>query len=130
MAELVSDGDWAKLKKRMEADAKSLYALYQYGRLHKAVRLLHGHLDERLPVPWVDWDETGLHTLMETALAWKVPLEIVVGHPQDWGAPWSRTLLVEVVKSPGGWDYWLFDRQCGGIEPADIQAARLAVVVH
>jgi hypothetical protein len=34
-----------------DADAKSLYALYQYGRLHGAVRLRWGFLDEMLPAP-------------------------------------------------------------------------------
>src|SRR3990170_98776 len=47
------DGKDTKLRRRLEADAKSLFALYQYGRLHGAVRLRWGFLDEMIPAPWV-----------------------------------------------------------------------------
>jgi hypothetical protein len=45
------------LHRRLEADAKALLALYQYGRLHGAVRLRWGFLDEMIPAPWVHRDE-------------------------------------------------------------------------
>ena len=38
------EGRDAKLRRRLAADAKSLFALYQYGRLHGAVRLRWGFL--------------------------------------------------------------------------------------
>lgn len=41
------DGKSTKRRRRLEADAKSLVALYQYGRLHGAVRLRWGFLDEQ-----------------------------------------------------------------------------------
>jgi hypothetical protein len=50
----------AKLLRRLEADAKTLHALYEYGRLHGAVRLRWEFLDERIPVPWADRDEPTL----------------------------------------------------------------------
>ena len=56
-----------KLRRRLEADAKSLLALNQYGRLHGAVRLRWGFLDEMLPAPWVHRDEPMLHDLMKQA---------------------------------------------------------------
>ena len=36
MREYLRSGADTKLRRRLEADAKSLYALYQYGRLHGA----------------------------------------------------------------------------------------------
>lgn len=57
-------GEHTKLRRRLEADAKSLFALYQYGRLHGAVRLRWGFLDERIPAPWVHRDERTLFDLM------------------------------------------------------------------
>jgi hypothetical protein len=39
LREYLRDGKGTKFRQRLEADAKSLFALYQYGRLHGAVRL-------------------------------------------------------------------------------------------
>lgn len=52
MREYLRSGADTKFRRRLEADAKSLYALYQYGRLHGCVRLCWGFLDEMLPAPW------------------------------------------------------------------------------
>ena len=57
MREYLAGGELTKLRRRLEADAKSLYAIYQYGRLHGTVRLRWGFLDEHLSVPWVHRDE-------------------------------------------------------------------------
>jgi hypothetical protein len=75
----LSEGEHAKLRRRLEADAKSLYALYEYGRLHGTVRLRWGFLDEKLAAPWVHQDEPTLYNLKEQALERRVPLELVVG---------------------------------------------------
>ena len=53
MREYLAGGQLTKLRRRLEADAKSLYAIYQYGRLHGSVRLRWGFVDERFPAPWV-----------------------------------------------------------------------------
>ena len=60
-------GAETKLRRRLEADARSLYAIYQYGRLHGCVRLRWGFLDEMLPAPWVHRDETTLYHLLKDA---------------------------------------------------------------
>ena len=73
MREYLAVGDLTKLRRRLEADAKSLYAIYQYGRLHGTVRLRWGYLDERLPAPWVHRDEIMLHNLKEEAYERRVP---------------------------------------------------------
>lgn len=66
----VAAGASTKLVRRLEADAKSLYALYQYGRLHGAVRLRCGFVDELIPAPWVHRDEPKLHDLKSRRLTW------------------------------------------------------------
>lgn len=87
LAAYLAAGAIAKLLRRLEADAKSLYALYEYGRLHGAVRLRWGFLDERLHVPWADRDEQTLYDLEKSALAMNVPLEVVVGSAPGWSEP-------------------------------------------
>ena len=52
LRDYLRDGANTKLRRRLEADAKSLFALYQYGRLHGGVRLRWSFLDEMLPGPW------------------------------------------------------------------------------
>jgi hypothetical protein len=119
------DGQRTKLRRRLEADAKSLFALYQYGRLHGAVRLRWGFLDERLPAPWVQRDEHTLHDLMERAHELRVPLEVVVGTAPAWADPWSRGRLAYVRKQERGWQTWLIDEQGYQVDRADVQLARL-----
>ncbi|HCF62354.1 MAG TPA: hypothetical protein DFS52_30725, partial [Myxococcales bacterium] len=74
LAEFLAKGELTKLRRRLEADVKSLYALYEYGRLHGVVRLRWGFLDERIPAPWVHHDEPVLYDIKRSALAMNVPL--------------------------------------------------------
>ena len=126
MREYLAAGELTKLRRRLEADAKSLYAIYQYGRLHGTVRLRWGFLDERLPAPWVHRDEDMLYNLKDQAHRRGVPLEIVVGSAPGWADPWSRLRLAHVLKEPGGWRSWLFDDTGSAIREDEIQLARLA----
>ena len=87
----LSEGQHTKLRRRLEADAKSLFALYEYGRLHGTVRLRWGFLDETLPAPWVHRDEPTLYNLKEQALERDVPLEVVVGNAPGWADPMVPT---------------------------------------
>ena len=126
MGEYLAAGELTKLRRRLEADARSLYAIYQYGRLHGTVRLRWGFLDERLPAPWVHRDEVTLHNLKNEAHRRGVPLEIVVGSAPGWADPWSRLRPAHVVTEPDGWRSWLVD-DTGSVIPEDeIQLARLA----
>lgn len=115
----------AKLRRRLEADAKSLYALYEYGRLHGTVRLRWGFLDERLAAPWVHRDEPTLYNLKEQALERGVPLELVIGSAPGWSDPWSRGQLAFVAKEPCGWRTWIVDQSGYVIDEEEIQRARL-----
>ena len=124
LADHLALGQFAHLRDRIEADVKSLAALYQYGRTHGSVRVRWGFLDELIPVPWVHPDEPTLHNLELTAFEQGVPLEIVAGHVPDWSDPWWRVQLAHVVKQ--NWRTWLVDGNGDGIDERDIQLARLA----
>ena len=125
LGEYLRDGKLTKLRRRLEADVKSLFALYQYGRLHRAVRLRWGFLDERIPAPWVHRDEPTLYSLMEQACERGVPLEIVAGSAPGWADPWSRARRAYVEKEEQGWRSWLVDEEGYVIDENEIQLARL-----
>ena len=76
--EYLRNGKLTRLRRRLEADAKSLFAPYQYGRLHGQVRLCRGFIDERIAAPWVHRDEPKLYPLMEKAYEWSKGLDVVV----------------------------------------------------
>jgi hypothetical protein len=126
MRRYLEGGELTKLRRRLEADAKSLYALYQYGRVHGAVRLRWGFLDEMIPVPWVHRDEPTLHHLMQQACRLRVPLEVVLGSAPGWANPWSRAQRAFVEKEEGGWQSWLVDEQGHVLFEDEVQLARLA----
>ncbi len=130
LADYLAKGETTKLRRRLEADVKSLHALYEYGRLHRAVRLRWGFLDEHLPAPWVHRDEPTLHDLQQSALAMNVPLEVVVGTAPGWDDPWSRVRLAYVESDVNGWRTWLVDEDGIRIDDADVQRARLSETLH
>ncbi len=121
----LNEGQHTKLRRRLEADAKSLFALYEYGRLHGAVRLRWGFLDEMFPAPWVHRDEETLYNLKEQALERQVSLEVVVGTAPGWADPWSRVRQAFVQKDPDRWRSWIVDENGCGVDEAEIQRARL-----
>ncbi len=119
-------GEHTKLRRRLEADAKSLFALYQYGRLHGAVRLRWGFLDEMLPAPWVHRDESTLHQLLKEAYTSGVCLDVVVGSAPGWTDPWSRVRRVLPATDAWGWPSRLVDEQGYEIPRADVQLLRFS----
>lgn len=129
LAAYLASGEWTKLRRRLEADIKSLYALYEYGRLHRAVRLRWGFLDELIPAPWVHRDERGLRDLEQEALERGVPLELVAGSAPGWEDPWSRARLAHVERGDDAWQLWLVDEYGSIIDELDVQRARLATEV-
>ena len=119
-------GEETKLRRRLEADAKSLFAFYQYGRLHGAVRLRWGFDEEMLPAPWVHRDEPVLYHLIRSAAKTGTPLEVVAGSAPGWEDPWSRAQRVFVGEREPGYRAWLDDEQGFAIDSFDVQLARLA----
>jgi hypothetical protein len=120
------EGHITRLRGRLEADAKSLFALYQYGRLHGAVRLRWGFLDEMIPVPWVHRDEGLLHDLKRQALERAEVLEVVAGNAPGWAAPWARARRCRVERDGAGYGLWLVDEAGLGVDDRQVQLARLA----
>jgi hypothetical protein len=125
LREYLRDGKGTKFRRRLEADAKSLFALYQYGRLQGAVRLRWGFLDEMIPAPWVHRDELTLYGLMRRAHELGTSLDVVVGSAPGWADPWSRARSAYVRSDESGWRWWLEDEEGYLIEEADVQLARL-----
>lgn len=123
----LSAGQTTKLHRRLEADAKALFALYQYGRLHGAVRLRWGFLDEMIPAPWVHPDETRLYGLKARAHDLELPLEVVVGSAPAWEDPWGRARRCRVVSGGDRWHRSLVDETGTMIEDRDVQLARLVL---
>jgi hypothetical protein len=118
-------GETTRFRRRIEADAKSLLAIYQYGRLHGAVRLRWGFLDERIPAPWHHMDEPTLHALIRQAYEQGRAIEVVTGSAPGWTDPWSRARLCAVEKL-GEWSYTMFDERGLAVDEQEVQAARLA----
>jgi hypothetical protein len=125
MRDYLRNGAITRFRRRLEADAKSLYALYQYGRLHGCIRLRWGFLDERLPAPWVHRDESTLYDLLKEAHERGVPLEVVVGGAPGWNDPWSRARRAYVAIDAWHSPSLLADEQGYEIPRADVQLARL-----
>ena len=125
MGRYLSTGQITKLRRRLESDAKSLYALYQYGRLHGLVRLHWGFMETAFAAPWVHHDETKLYDLMKQALETGSMLEVVVGGAPGWSDPWARAFRVRVEHIPAEYRMELYDELGFYIERADVQLARL-----
>ncbi len=125
LTRFLKNGEDVRLRRRLEADAKALHALYHYGRLHGFVRLRWGFLDERLRAPWKHFDEAGLQGLMRRAHQLQVPLEVVIGSAPGWADPWARAQRVFVSEdADGGGMGMVGDR--GAIHADEVQLARLA----
>jgi len=120
------EGQPTRLRRRLEADAKSLYALYRYGRLHGAVRLRWGFIDEMIPVPWVHRDELRFAEVARRARERGLALEVVIGTAPGWSDPWARARLAHVLETGGRWHPRLIDVEGHLIYTDEIQAVRFA----
>ena len=125
MKRYLAEGRTGRLERRLESDAKSVFALYQYGRLHGSVRLRWGFLDEMLRVPWVHMEEPKFRNLARQALEADAVLDVVVGQAPGWADPWSRVRRCRVDSRPGGWRTDLMGDDGFYIDEWDVQLARL-----
>lgn len=125
LKEYLRNGQITKLRRRLEADAKALYAYYQYGRLHGAVRLRWGFLNKMISAPWVQRDEPVLGDLKKRAYEQDRPLEVVTGSAPGWAEPWSRARSCWVEKDERGWSYLILDEDGFPIDEREVQAARI-----
>ena len=118
------DGETGRLRRRLEADAKALFALYSYGMLHHGVRLGWGFLDMMLRVPWVHPDEPNLQGIMREAFEEGRDLEVVVGAAPGWGDPWARGRRCVVLEDERGWGFLLVDEEGRGVLEEEVQMVR------
>ena len=125
LQQYLSQGQTTRLHRRLEADAKSLFALYEYGRLHGAVRLRWGFLDEMISAPWVHRDELGLYGMMRQAYERNVAIEAVIGSAPGWAEPWARAQVCWVEKDLRGSGLQLVDEDGYVLDNRDVQLARL-----
>ncbi|MDQ3369164.1 MAG: hypothetical protein M3680_27375 [Myxococcota bacterium] len=127
----LADKKLPQLLRRLEADAKALYALHQYGKLHGCVRLRWGGLDEVFPAPWHHQDESTLYHLKQEARALAMGLLAVVGSAPGWDEdPWSGARRLAVEPGERAHDLLLFDEEGRYVDDRDVQLARLEVEVH
>jgi hypothetical protein len=123
-------GQDARLSLRLEADARSLFALHEYGRLHGAVRLRWGFLDQMFPAPWLHRDEPTIYTLMRKAHALGLGIVAVIGSAPGWAQPWARAQRLGVEQGRHEYDLVLIDDRGTIIDGRDVQLARLESMVH
>jgi hypothetical protein len=121
-------GNDGRLRRALEADAKSLFALYCYGKIHGAYRLRWGFVDDMLPVPWVRRVETRLFVFLKEACGRGDAVEVVAGRAPAWSDPWARSVRCRVVPGRHEWDHLLVDELGRVVEQRDVQ--RIRVVGH
>ena len=120
-------GQSTRLRRRLESDLKSLFALYQYGRLHGAYRLHWGFVDQFLPLSWVHHDEPGLYSMISIAFEEGLPLEVVSVWAPGWKDPWTRSRLCQVIPGHSKWEKLLIDEEGFIVQQEDVQLARLVL---
>lgn len=120
-----TSGQESKLRRRLEADAKSLFALYQYGHLHGGVRIRWGFLDEWIPAPWRYEAEPGLYEIEQQSHETGRALEAVLGSAPGWSDPWSRVHRLRVVREQDGFHFTILDEDGLRVEARAIQLVRL-----
>lgn len=123
---LLDSGAEARLRRAMEADAKSLFALYSYGRVQGAYRLRWGFVDAMLPVPWVRRDEPSILRFLKEACERGDLVEAVVGRAPAWRVPWGRAIRCRVLPGRHEWDHVLVDGDGRVVEERDVQRIRVS----
>lgn len=126
IARYLAEGQTGKVARRLESDAKALFAFYQYGVLHNCVRLRWGFLDELYSVEWALPGEVHLGEMLRRAEVSGVPIDLVTGSAPGWAEPWSRARRCHVL----GVEPWRvtvrLDGEVWRLDKEDIQAIRFA----
>lgn len=121
-----AQGPEAKLRSSLESDARSLTALYHFGRLHGGVRLRWRSVDEMFRVPWLHRDEPSLHALMKEAVETNVEMDVVVGAAEEWTNPWAGAIRCRVLDPPVWAPLILIEERGALVDPRDVCRARLS----
>lgn len=123
-AAYLEKGETGRLKRRLESDAKSLFALYSYGMLHHVVRLTWGFLDMHFPAHWAHVDEPGLRGILREAFRTGRDLEVVAGSAPGWKNPWARARRCRVYGDERSYRYMLADEDGRAIFDDEVQLVR------
>ena len=102
----LAEGPPRRARRRLEADAKNLWAYYRFGVVNGWVLLRESGLDEPIFVNWSEPGYPSLEELAREAIPTRELLEVVVGAPPSWEDPWGETIVAEVLEQ-GEWD-WAF----------------------
>ena len=97
VAEYLSASKQARLRRRLESDVKALFAFYNYGMLHRYVRLRWGFLDETLGVDWAQPGDPSLHGILKESRDDGTFVDVVTGSAPGWKEPWARAVRAQVV---------------------------------
>ena len=122
------DGKRTALTKRLESDAKSLFAFYSYGALQNSICLRWGFLSEGYLAEWGIPGEPSLYDFMRQKMVTAEPIEFVRGTAPGWSEPWSRG-KTGVVKAINHRDVELqIDDEWVVIPREEFQAVRTAPI--
>ena len=97
IAQYLAGDQETRLRRRLESDVKSLFALYNYGLLHRRVRLRWGFLNDDLGVAWAEPGDPSLHDVLKEGQASRREIEIVYGSAPGWSDPWSRSIRARIL---------------------------------
>jgi hypothetical protein len=101
-ARLAATPGRARLHARLEEEARTLFAFYQYGALHGGVRVRRRAQDTHLlPVSWSRAGDARLHAIVNAAERWWSPVDVVLDAPPSLDGFWMRARRADIVE-----DYW------------------------
>ncbi len=102
----LAEGPPSRVRRRLEADAKNLWAYYRFGVLNSAVTLRWGGFDETIPAYWSRPGYPSIEQLGREVMATGGLLDLVVGAPPSWDDPWGTTVVAQPAPR-GEWDWSL-----------------------
>ncbi len=126
VAEYLRSGNTTRLTRRLESDAKALFAFYRYGVLHRAVRLRWGFIDDEMRVDWAQPGDHSLYDILRRCKEMGQQAEVVLGSAPGWGEPWSRARPAWVEEVGFGRAVLVMDGVRHPLSLAEIQDARPA----
>jgi hypothetical protein len=114
-----------RLVARLEHEAQTLFALYEYGALHGGVRVRSRSGDRLLPVGWSMRGDAHVGDIVDAATRHWLPVQIVVGRPADLADPWPLARTVTIVERDCHVLYVRDGGEVRPLDPAEIRAIRL-----
>jgi hypothetical protein len=114
-----------RLAARVDAEARALFALYQYGALHGGVRVRRRHDDDLLPVSWSLPGDPDLRSTLRAANRHWSLIEAVVGRPPDLVDPWRTAETMTLLEMDGPVLLVKQDDRVRVLDPKDVHAIRL-----